>query len=767
MSERWNGSWIWNSLPPRTPNVYLEARTEFESPRNPDRASLKISANQEYLVYLNGKEIGRGPSPADLAWKYYDEYDVAAELTAGRNALAVVVYNFGATDIVTGQMQGPGGLIAELELGYGEETHTIGTDAAWKIRRSPRWVETVSRQHQWNGYREIYLADREDGWQLPGFDDFGWENAKVIARPGEPDCPWPRLLEREIPRLHSERVRPAAIVRTEANFGSMQNEGAVLADADGEAGTWTVDASKAGSLPGVLFDFGHEIVGYPELAVEAPQGGVLQLRYGESLDLQLYDTFRLKPGENRLKPFGRRAFRFLHVSFQAAQAPVAVRRFEVESVHYPFDLSGSFRCSDALLERIWETGVYTTVVNSQDHLEDCPLRERALWVADAVVMGKVIYQTLGDDRLLRKCLLQGARIQNDDGSIPGTGPERNKFLLPDFCAHWLFGVFEHWRFTKDRAFAEEAWPAVERLLEWFRNQEDGDGLFARADRDGWWCFIDWADYIDRRDRVTAVSCFYYKALLAASEMAREIGREGMAAEWSERAVRLRESIRTHMRQPDTGIYADCVGPEGLSRSMTAQTNFAAAWSGVMDRNETAAFIAEWFEPGKLPALKGAFFYHVVLETLVDQGRIGLVLDIIRSYWGGMLERGATTWWETFDPSTPACTVPSPYQGNTPTYLIDHIPVSACHGWGASPSDILSRFVLGVNLRRLGDGIVELNPHPGDLEWAEGKIPTRYGLFEAGWRKLADGTIRFEAKVPEGIRVEASSENVELILTGKD
>nr|WP_255369122.1 alpha-L-rhamnosidase C-terminal domain-containing protein [Mycobacterium sp. E3298] len=387
----------------------------------------------------------------------------------------------------------------------------------------------------------------------------------------------------------------------------------------------------------------------------------------------------------------------------------------------------------------------------------------ALRVADAVVMGKVIYHTFGDELLLRKCLLQGARIQNEDGSIPGTGPERNAFLLPDFCAHWLLGVHEHWRYTKDRAFAEEAWPAVERLLGWFLAQEDENGLFAGADRDGWWCFIDWADYIDKRDRVTVVSCFYYKALQSAAEMARDLGMPDRAAEWTERAVRLRASIRANLRQPGSLVFADCRGPEGLSPSVTAQTNFAAMWSGVMDDEEAERFLDEWYDAGRLPGLKGAFFYHVVLEALIERGRTERALAIMRSYWGGMLERGATTWWETFDPATPACTIPSPYQGNTPTYLIDNIPVSACHGWGASPSYILTQYVLGVDLSRLGDGIVRLHPRPGDLEWAEGAVPTRFGAIRAAWRRADDGSIRIEAEVPETVRVEAP-ESVKLVVT---
>ncbi|WJH32727.1 hypothetical protein N6H14_20890 [Paenibacillus sp. CC-CFT747] len=412
----------------------------------------------------------------------------------------------------------------------------------------------------------------------------------------------------------------------------------MLASSDQVCGM-TIDARKPGSLPGVVFDYSKEVVGYPELELTAPEGGVLQLWYGESLDLKLYDTFVLKHGENRLKPFGRRAFRFLYVTLQAAPSSVTISRLETESVHYDFGPAGLFHCSDPLLNRIWEIGTYTTLVNSQDHLEDCPLREKALWVADAVVMGKVIYHVFGDELLLRKCLLQGARIQNEDGSIPGTGPERNSFMLPDFNAHWLFGVYQHWLFSQDRSFLAKVWPSVCRLMEWFQKQEDEDGLFARADRPGWWCFIDWADYIDRRDRVTAMSCFYYKALRTAADLALAGGETNHADEWLKRSGRLREAIRGKMRVPCSPVFADCIEAGGLSASITAQTNFAAIWCGVMEQEEANHFLDEWFLQGRTPELKGAFFYHIVLESLVRLNRVEEALGLVRSYWGGMVERG--------------------------------------------------------------------------------------------------------------------------------
>lgn len=752
MTVEWSASWIWNELPECVENVYLEARKAFRLESVPAAARLAISANQSYIVYINGLKVGRGPAPADSAWKYYDEYDVRAYLQPGPNVVAIAAYNFGSRDIVTEQFQGPGGLIAQVDMETANGRMTISTDSSWKCRRSPRWVSHVSRLHKWNGFREIYLAEEEDGWEHCGYDDSCWGFAQVVSAVNDPSGPWPRLLAPEISALAVENVKPLRIVRTDMNYGRMNGQNALLADSSGGAALLQIDARVPGSLPGVVYDYGKEVVGYLHLIVEAPAGGVLQLSFGESLELQLGNTFIMKNGRNELYTYARRAFRYLQITVMATPEPIQVLSLKTEFTHYPFGPEGSFRCSDPLLEQIWETGVYTAKVNSQHHIEDCPLREQALWVVDAVVIGKVIYHVYGDRKLMRKCLKQSARIQNPDGSIPGTGPERNSHMLPDFCAHWLFGVYTHWKYSGDSAFLGEMWPHIWRLLDWFRGQEDASGLFARADRSGWWCFIDWADYLDRRDRVTAVNCFYYKSILQAAEMADAIGEADSAAILRLRADRLRSAIRDQLRFPGSLAFADCLTDEGLSTCLSAQSNFAAIWSGVMEEEEAESFLNDIYFQNQTPPLKGSFFYHIVLETLLSRSRVSEALDIVRSYWGEMLARGATTWWETFDPSKPVCTVPSPYQGHTPTYLRDDVPVSFCHGWGASPTYLLTQYALGVNIWELGSGTVRLKWSGGGLDWAKGDIPTDAGMIRINWNRGPDGVITYKADIPEALQV---------------
>ena len=120
----------------------------------------------------------------------------------------------------------------------------------------------------------------------------------------------------------------------------------------------------------ILLDFAEEYVGYLTLQVECPAATEIRICYGEFKDeaLQRYsspldwyrdpeDHFVLKPGCHMLRSKGRRAFRYVRL---IASAPATVTSVVMEAGHYPVLERGRFRCSDEILNRIWEISSRTT-----------------------------------------------------------------------------------------------------------------------------------------------------------------------------------------------------------------------------------------------------------------------------------------------------------------------------------------------------------------------------------------------------------------------
>lgn len=747
-------TWIWSNDINGKYNHFVDFRRTFYADSQIRNGMIRLSANQEYRLFVNGTYVGMGPSPSDYRWQYADSYDITAYLHEGLNAIACVCYHIGICESTIAFERGPAGFWAELDVESENGRTSIVTDASWRVRQSPRWVQNTSRISRWGGFKEIYITGSEDEWREPAYDDSEWHFAEPTADAADGGAPLAQPIPREIPFLHRELLQPASLVRIDANKGMISGI-STAADyrADRLSGT-TIDASAPGSFPGLVFDFEREVVGYPYLRLTAPAGGAVDIRYGESLDVDHVDTILLKPGANDWTSFGRRAFRYMQLTFHACPEPVVLESCGIEHVRYPFEEIGQFRCSDPLLNRIWEVGKETVLLNSQEHLEDCPWREKALWVADELVMAKVIYPLFGDTALVRKSLLQGARIQNADGSIPATGPESNPSVMPDFCAYWLLAVCDYWKYTKDEPFIKTVWPNIVKVFEWFGRHEDEHGLYHHREHAAGYSFVDWAPHIDRRERVTAISCVHRKALLGLAEIAAELELDDCGNAWTAKAEELKRAIRLHCWDEEQRGFVDCVTDGGKSELASLQTNVLAVWCDVMTYAEFIRYKEHQESRNAIVPVKSPFFQCFVLEMLAQNGAGEDFTNTIRSYWGEMLNRGATTWWETFDPASPACTVPHRFQGNTPTYLRDDVPVSHCHGWGAAPTNMLTQTVLGVDvLEDAGNGKIRLRPHVFDLEWAEGTAVSSYGRIGVSWKRENPHSWTCHVTLPESVGLE--------------
>jgi alpha-L-rhamnosidase len=156
-----NGAnWIWypeGNPAQSAPVATRYFRREVTVPTTPalDRATFLITADDQFVLYVNGQEVARSSGQAD-AWQQAQEVNVTSELHAGSNTIAVAATNAG----------GPGSWIGNLGLEFSDGTTTnVVTDNSWLS-------STVGPQ----------------GWQDPGFDDSAWVPALESAAYG--GGPW-------------------------------------------------------------------------------------------------------------------------------------------------------------------------------------------------------------------------------------------------------------------------------------------------------------------------------------------------------------------------------------------------------------------------------------------------------------------------------------------------------------------------------------------------------------------------------------------------
>lgn len=107
-------------------------------------ASLDITADDEFTVWVNGVEVGKGDD-----WKRVYRFDVQRLLVQGDNVIAVAARNRGGT----------AGLLVRLTyVPKGLSRHFLSSDAAWKASKSAA-----------------------DGWQRLGFTDATWSPVKLLG----------------------------------------------------------------------------------------------------------------------------------------------------------------------------------------------------------------------------------------------------------------------------------------------------------------------------------------------------------------------------------------------------------------------------------------------------------------------------------------------------------------------------------------------------------------------------------------------------------
>jgi hypothetical protein len=137
-------------------------------------------------------------------------------------------------------------------------------------------------------------------------------------------------------------------------------------------------------------------------------------------------------------------------------------------------------------------------------------------------------------------------------------------------------------------------------------------------------------------------------------------------------------------------------------------------------------------------LKGisTFYGYYVLQARAAAGDHAGCLDVIRHYWGGMLDMGATTFWEDFELAWMEGSAPidelvpegmKSIHADYGAYCYVGLRHSLCHGWASGPTAWMSEHVLGLRPLEPGCNKLLVQPHLAGLEWAEGTFPTPHGV----------------------------------------
>lgn len=727
-------TWIGDGVPPPRDDADFYGdrpapllRRTFELDGVVRRARLYVTGLGSHVTWINGERVG--DHRLDPPWTAFDRlvpyavHDVTPLLREGDNAIGALLGNgwwspsplrlWGRLNLREVLPIGTPCYLCRLDVEFADGRRTqITSDGQW--RTTPSHVLR----------NDVYLGERHDGrlaqpdFATAGFDDAAWLPV-ASARPPAGELRW----------LPLPPVRATATLLPR-----------------------TVRTVRRGVH---VVDFGQNFAGVVRLAVRAPRGTEVVLRFAEevhadgTLDVDSTVAAQVKApgvggpgapdvawqedryvcrgdGDEVFEPFftwhGCR-----YVEITGLPAAPDVRDVTGVVLHSDLEPAGSFACSDVLLDRVRELVDWTLRSNLMSVMSDCPARERFGYGGDMVAAADAWLAHFDVATSFAKAVDDFARAQRPHGGMTECAPDvgvNEGGLTPDTGSlgwmfahpHLLWRAYTHYG---DRRLVERNYPALVRLVEFCR-QRIPEHVTTVGFGDHGNVGLDPVPVL--------ATATWFRMLRIAADLAVVLGRDADARRflgWS------------HQVRAEFESWVDAATGTVLVPTQSSQaTGLAHGLVPARVRDEAFATLLAAIDAAERRFTTGMFATGDLLTVLADAGRDDLAYRLVTSRespgYGWFVDAGATTLWEHWT--------------RLPHWSRNHPIYAAVSAW-------LTRSVLGI---RQAEGSVawrEVVIAPsvvGGLTWARGHQDTVRGRVASAWARTGDRLV-LEVEVPANAR----------------
>lgn len=548
----------------------------------------------------------------------------------------------------------------------------------------------------------------------------------------------------QISELTTSYLSPNRIVWKKADGGSsINNEVCLMLKGKGQADLANTNVctlrSDESNQPGLVFDFGKEIHGGIQIITGSTSTGKpvkIRLRFGESVseamsdigekgatnDHAIRDAVLEIPWLGKLE-FGNSGFRFVRIDLLDSNTELQLKEVRAKFVYQDIPYLGSFNCNDELLNKIWLTGAYTVHLNLQDYLWDGIKRDRLVWIGDIHPEVSTVNTVFGYNAAVPRSL----DLARDITPLPQWMNGISSYSL------WWIITHKDWYMNHgDLKYLKEQKEYLIPLLKQLISMIDSSG---KEKLDGM-RFLDWPTY-ENKDAVQAgLQALMVWGLSAGKDLCLILNEKGVASECETAVAKLKKYV------PDANKSKQAAALLSISELINPEEgNKVVSNDGVHNFS--------------------TFYGYYMLQALAKAGNYDGAIESIRKYWGGMLSVGATTFWEDFDinwleNASPIDEVLQPgkkdIHGDYGNHCYVGLRHSLCHGWASGPTAWLSQHVLGIKVIEPGCKTIKIEPHLGNLQFAEGSYPTPFGILKVKHTKEANGKVKTEIDAPKGVKI---------------
>ena len=739
--------------------VVLHFRRMADLSSKPSTFPVRVSADNRFILFVNGRRVVSGPSTGDLRHWRYTPVDLAPFLQTGRNVVSAVVWNFvkpnpvippDASDadrrrISSAAAANQTGRLAQQSAATGFWLEGSGRAAAISTRLRG-WDVAIDAGHGASGGSAVmgrygyYVASAPETIDLRMAVDMTGENAAA----GD----W-------MPAVHA----PAAMRPITADplppqrFAAASTGTVVRTNLDAARGfpeqPVTIPARTQATL---LIQREAMVSAYPELLLSGGRDAKVRLTYGEAMYdadnrkgdrdafdgrhiLGISDEIVADGNRHAVMPLWWRTWRYLEVAVETAGTPLTLEALHTWETGYPFEARGYFRSDDPSLDRIWQVGWRTALVDAHDTYMDSSFWEQPQYVGDTRLQMLISYAVSGDARLARQAIEAFAGSDVDDGLVEGAWPSRGTNSIATFSPLWI-GMLSDWRLEQpDVALIARYLPRMRRILRWFDAWRTPGGLLGKNPQ---WNFVDWVGNaggqrgnfpsFSKDGESCLTSILYLGALQQAADLENVPGGDRAAGTADRtRAAALSATIRARCYSSARQLFADDPDQQVFSQHMNA----LAVLYDVATPVEARGILARIVEPGHgidAPAgiLTSTYYFSWYLVRAFEHAGLSDRYQALLTTWSELLAQHYTTWPEQ--------------RGHTR---------SDSHAWSAHPTADLLRIVAGIGPGAPGYRSVRIAPALGALTRLDAAAMTPSGLVSVRYR-IDGGTLHASITAPSDL-----------------
>lgn len=699
----WQGKWISDrhyKWPKKTSPVPMVFRKTFVLQDHVQRAWINASALGIYDdLCLNGQRVSEDYfAPGFTSYQHqiqYQTYEVT-DLLRHHNTIEVTVaggwaagsFHYNRKSHISTKHPA---LLLELWVDYADGRRiVIPSDESWEVTQ-----DGPVRMADW------YDGETYDATIQPA----GWKKADIVQPRGKP-----KLLAQYGPPVRAVRImQPVSCTK-------MAEDRAI-------------------------YDFGQNFAGVIQADITASHGQAVAFRHAEALvNGELYVQnlrsakaalcYTCREGEQHYSPrYTFMGFRYVEVSgIRPEQIKLSARVLCSDLPH-----TGSFECSNPLVQRLYENCWWSAVSNFVDIPTDCPQRDERLgWTGDISIFASTATRMFDMSRFFDKWLMDLRAEQSRSGGLPAVIPQHGDLVprVPTAC--WgdccILVPWAEYMARGDQSLLERQYPAIRKYLRavqrWAALGSKGNKryIWEKPFSYGDWC----APYGKIQDWMKKGPClatpYYANDCLLAAQIAEILGFEKDARQWRE----LREKIIVAFFEEFTdgnGKFHD-----EYQSAYVLPLAFHMA-DGELAK-KLAANLTELIKRDGNTLTTGFPATPYLLFALSDHGHTAAAYDLLLQEkapsWLYAVKAGGTTIWEQWAPVLPDGSIDLNNESS-----LNHYAYGAVADW-------LYRRMLGIEPLVAGYRDFRVAPIVGGgINWAKGQLETPFGRIAVQWRVVED------------------------------